>query len=702
MAQVKPANKKKTTKGSLIATIVAIVLLVAFVVSLMSATGLFVRMKSGAETKNFNINGAMMDYFAQAALENWYNGEYVQEMQEMYGDYAQLFIQYGLGPFNPQKSYKEQIYDEKTGMTYADLFVEKANDYVARLLNLCEAAKADSSVNFAELEAEAEEHAKESLKSIEQNAKSNNMDFTTYIRQYLGRNLSKGDLEKCLIIENIASHYAEAKYDQVFDNMTDGEKVEFFKENIGSFFTAGYLGYTLSNPKTVTYPVAEDYEGGEESKAYKAAKEAAEKTNADAETEEDKVELPKPEDYVGGKENAIYKDLLAKAEEAKAANEAQKAIDKAIIDSLGTAKTADEFKSIVLEANYEKAFKTAYDALKLTDENKPSDEELAQYKADLLNKVIAAAIAGEENIESNAVVGDDSSEWEKGQATIPAKIISSFASTLESLEQTANFSTSSNLGQKLFGGVKAEYGVDYESYETPGTNAVVGDVWTENAMLSNKDSIVNAIEIYKARLDDEDYDKEEMQSAIDTLEDSLEDIEEDIANADKTGHYTYAAFYVTEAAHREDAKVRDVGHILFQVNENGTYKTALEAEKAANDLLAKIEEKAVGGVVSKEIFEEFATGKTADSSIFYEDVYTGQMVEEFENWLFSAKKVGELGLVETDYGWHIMYYGGEGEEAVWQYLAHLAATNEEYADWEEGLDHSVNIDNSLFAEFYNR
>jgi hypothetical protein len=48
-----------------------------------------------------------------------------------------------------------------------------------------------------------------------------------------------------------------------------------------------------------------------------------------------------------------------------------------------------------------------------------------------------------------------------------------------------------------------------------------------------------------------------------------------------------------------------------------------------------------------------------------------------------------------------MYYGGEGEEATWEYLAHVAATNEDYEGWEKALDFAVEVNSALFVNAYN-
>ena len=423
---------------------------------------------------------------------------------------------------------------------------------------------------------------------------------------------------------------------------------------------------------------------------------------------DDEDKAPKAEDYEGGENSTAYKAAYEEAVAAKAENDKQAVIDKALIAELEKATSAEEFKRAILAYAFDGAFESAYDAIvSKLGESEPSESELESYKNSVKNLVIEAVLAGKSNIEAELVLGDDATEWEKQQSTLPTTIISKLNTTLSGVAQTATFSVTSNLGQKLFGGVKAEYNVPYKSYEVQGTNAKVGDVWSEDTLVANKNSIVKAIEIYKDMLNDPEYDKEEMEAAIKSLEESLKEAEEEIADTVNTGHYTYTAFFVTEAAHREEAKVRDVGHILFSVdssittNTSNTFKTSDEANEAIEALYKEIEAEAVDGVVTKEVFEKFATGKTADSGIFYEDVYTGQMVAEFEDWLFNAEKVGELGLVETDYGWHIMYYGGEGEEATWEYLAHTAAANEKYNEFEEGLNFNATVNDDLLIKYFD-
>ena len=203
----------------------------------------------------------------------------------------------------------------------------------------------------------------------------------------------------------------------------------------------------------------------------------------------------------------------------------------------------------------------------------------------------------------------------------------------------------------------------------------------------------------KAELEDE---KKSLEDTVATLEANVKTAEDKLANVEKTSEYSFSAYFVTEAAHRDDYKLRDVGHILFKVDTTKetdsavSYKTFEEAEAAAKALLETINGEAG---LTKEKFEEF--GKvTHDSNVFYEDVNKGDMVAEFEDWLFAAKDVGELGLVKTSYGWHIMYYGGESEDVAWRVSAEEGAAGEDMSDWFDALEYEVTINDEIFAEIF--
>ena len=74
-----------------------------------------------------------------------------------------------------------------------------------------------------------------------------------------------------------------------------------------------------------------------------------------------------------------------------------------------------------------------------------------------------------------------------------------------------------------------------------------------------------------------------------------------------------------------------------------------------------------------------------ESDGLYENVYRGQMVEPFDEWCFDAARLpGDIGVVKTDYGYHLIYFIGEGDG---YYAKTVGSTirSEAYASWIEGL-----------------
>ena len=48
------------------------------------------------------------------------------------------------------------------------------------------------------------------------------------------------------------------------------------------------------------------------------------------------------------------------------------------------------------------------------------------------------------------------------------------------------------------------------------------------------------------------------------------------------------------------------------------------------------------------------------------DIDRGTYVQEFEDWAYADHEPGDVGIIETSYGYHIMYFVSENEEASWK------------------------------------
>ena len=120
-----------------------------------------------------------------------------------------------------------------------------------------------------------------------------------------------------------------------------------------------------------------------------------------------------------------------------------------------------------------------------------------------------------------------------------------------------------------------------------------------------------------------------------------------------------------------------------------TYTEAekLAAKTKAEEILAAFN----AGEKTEEAFGKLATEKTTDTGSketggLYTDVYPGQMVTNFNNWCFDASRtVGETGLVETEYGWHVMYFVGTTGTTYRDLMIESTLLNNDMIEWETKL-----------------
>lgn len=118
----------------------------------------------------------------------------------------------------------------------------------------------------------------------------------------------------------------------------------------------------------------------------------------------------------------------------------------------------------------------------------------------------------------------------------------------------------------------------------------------------------------------------------------------------------------------------NVRHILFlsDADEDGT---ATDEEKAAAKAKAEAMLAEYLKDPTEDRFAELAGANTEDTGSkdnggLYEDVYPGQMVQTFNDWCFdAARKTGDTGLVETEYGFHVMYFVKHTDTYYWKTLA---------------------------------
>jgi hypothetical protein len=146
----------------------------------------------------------------------------------------------------------------------------------------------------------------------------------------------------------------------------------------------------------------------------------------------------------------------------------------------------------------------------------------------------------------------------------------------------------------------------------------------------------------------------------------------------------------------------NVRHTLIQP-EGGTYNSTTgmtdysEAEMAEAKLDAEtlLNEFKAGKATSMD-FADMANKHSADgdgtTGGLYEDVVPGQMVANFDAWCFEeGRKAGDTGLVESEFGWHIMYYEGDSETTYREYLIDNALRGADVDAWYTALLEAVKV-----------
>ena len=137
----------------------------------------------------------------------------------------------------------------------------------------------------------------------------------------------------------------------------------------------------------------------------------------------------------------------------------------------------------------------------------------------------------------------------------------------------------------------------------------------------------------------------------------------------------------------------DVRHCLISFNAEDEENVTEEEKKAALDTAEKLLKEWKAGDATEETFAEMATNNTGDeASAESGGLYAGMRITdsyqaEFLNWSFdSSRKEGDTGIIETTYGYHIMYFSKNNKDDIDQYdVIRTNIADEKYTEYEEKL-----------------
>ncbi len=123
----------------------------------------------------------------------------------------------------------------------------------------------------------------------------------------------------------------------------------------------------------------------------------------------------------------------------------------------------------------------------------------------------------------------------------------------------------------------------------------------------------------------------------------------------------YSVYYLTKTAYYESYLTKSVRHILLT---ESTYGTKDAAKAKLEEIMAGYD----AGEKTEDAFAKLAEDYSEDGSRIrgglYEEVVQDYMVQPFNDWIYDeARQPGDTGIIETEYGWHGMYFVGDGREA---------------------------------------
>ncbi len=145
----------------------------------------------------------------------------------------------------------------------------------------------------------------------------------------------------------------------------------------------------------------------------------------------------------------------------------------------------------------------------------------------------------------------------------------------------------------------------------------------------------------------------------------------------------YTAYMLTAAPYYDESGTVNVRHILLSEDSWGSKAAAKEKAEELFELFSESE-----GSVDE--FALLVLEYSDDESTYYnggryENLAEGITEAAFNEWCFDpTRKAGDCEIIESNYGWHLMLYEGEGL-AAWQIGAATSLTNEAMNDYLSGI-----------------
>ena len=172
-------------------------------------------------------------------------------------------------------------------------------------------------------------------------------------------------------------------------------------------------------------------------------------------------------------------------------------------------------------------------------------------------------------------------------------------------------------------------------------------------------------------------------------------------DADGNESTTINGYYVVlfNGANDNNTAMSNVRHILVAFEGGTLDEEGHKIYSAADKNAAKLEAEKLlatwkNGEATEESFAALANEKSDDgdgtTGGLYENItYNSDYVENFLNWAMDAHEPGDTGIIETEYGYHVMFYSGESELTYRDYMIKNDLISADLNDWYNALVEAV-------------
>lgn len=381
-------------------------------------------------------------------------------------------------------------------------------------------------------------------------------------------------------------------------------------------------------------------------------------------------------DYIANSAKKAVTETLALCEAAKANGVELEADDRALIDnslnSLGEAAAQYGYtKDAYIQAAFgagtnEKDLRSCYELMQLATKYSQKFSDELNYTAEDREAYYAE--------HSDDFLGADLYAFETRIADFMEKDadgnpIGDAAEAVASVQETADKLAACKTADEFLAAIR-EYQVD-----VLGKTEEEAETIASNAFLSHYGT---------GSFGEEAADWMKAAKAGETYADTVKKDGDDVNTID--------VYFLDKELYRDETKTRNVRHLLVS---NEEYEDDTEAQR----IYAEWEEADFSEDKLIELVGQYShdTGSVNNGGL-YEDVAAGDMVTEFNDWLFDeSRQAGDHDIVETQYGWHLMYYVGEGELTGWETDANDKMTTRDYGDMVDKYSTSVVVNDKVVA-----